>query len=230
MAGRSLDQAPARESKENVLERAPADQNRLRPQAATVDRDGRRFAVLGIEEDAVGERLDALRETVQLVERRGGVDRKAQLEHLAAGVLVDQASRRSEGDDLRLVHDDQAITELLRLFHIVRGQDDRHALLLEAVEAVPNQVPRLRVEPGGGLIEEQQIGLVDEGAGDREPPLHPTGKKLDVTTGTVRQLDEIEELLGALPGHITRQTEVAGVRIQVLVNMEFEVQRVGLWQ
>ena len=66
---------------------------------------------------------------------------------------------------LRLVHDHQAVAQLLRLVHVVGGQDERHALLLEAVEAVPEQVPRLRVEAGGGLVEQQQVGLVDERRG-----------------------------------------------------------------
>jgi len=70
----------------------------------------------GSASSAQGERTS---EAVELVQRRGGIDREAKFEHFAAGVLVDQAARRSEGDDLRLVHDDQAITELLRLIHVV---------------------------------------------------------------------------------------------------------------
>src|SRR6266480_6490167 len=119
MASRSLDEAPTGEAEEYVLERTAADQAGLGPQSAAVHRNRGCLAVAGVEEDAVGQHLDALRETLELVERRRGIDRKAKFEHLAGGVLVDEAARRAEGDDLRLVHDDQAITKLLGLIHVV---------------------------------------------------------------------------------------------------------------
>jgi hypothetical protein len=89
-------------------------------------------------------------------------------------------------------------------------------------------VARLRVEAGRGLVEQQQLGLVDERAGDREPSLHPTGKKLDVIPGPVFQLDELEELLGATPSEIPCQAEVAGIGDEVLVDVQLGVERVGL--
>src|SRR5438132_6340283 len=152
--GPSFDQAPAGQAEEDVFERAAPDQGGLWSQAAAVHGNGRRLAVAGVEQDPVGQCLDALGKAIQLLERRRAVDRKATLEHLATGVLVDQASRRAEGDDLRLVHHDQPIAELLRLIHVMRGQDDRHSLLLEAVETVPNEMARLWIESGGGFIEQ----------------------------------------------------------------------------
>ncbi len=111
----------------------------------------------------------------------------------------------------------------------MRGQGNRHALLLEAVETVPNQVPGLRVEARGGLVEQQKLRLVDKRARDREPALHPTGEKLDIIPGAVLELDKVEELLGSMPGDIARDPEIAGVGEQVFVDMEFDIERVGLW-
>ena len=87
-------------------------------------------------------------------------------------VLLDQLARRPFGHDLGLVHHDQPVAQLLGLVHVVRGQDERRALLLQAIEAVPDEVARLRVEAGRGLVEEDQVRLVDQRSSDGQAPLH----------------------------------------------------------
>ena len=192
-------------------------------------RRGGGFAVVRVEQHAVGQDLDALGDALELaIERWSRVNRKAEFEHLAGRVLVDQATRRPGRDDLRLVHHDQPVAQLLGLVHVVRGQDDGHALLLEPVKAIPNQVPRLRVEAGRGLVEQEKAGLVDERTGDREPSFHATGEGLDFVFGAVLELDELEQLLRAGSRDVTRNIEVAGVGEQVFVDPEFHVERVGL--
>jgi hypothetical protein len=34
-------------------------------------------------------------------------------------------------------------------------------------------MPRLRVEPGRRLVEQHEIGFIDQAARDRQPTLHP---------------------------------------------------------
>ena len=96
---------------------------------------------------------------------------------------VEYCSMSSRGEPsatiFGLVHDHEPVAQLLGLVHVVGRQDERHAALLEPVEPVPDQVARLRVEPGRGLVEQQQLGLVDERAGDREAPLHAARERLD---------------------------------------------------
>ena len=77
-------------------------------------------------------------------------------------MLLDQLARRALGDDPAAVHDDQPVAQLLGLVHVVGGEDERRPALLQPVEAIPDQVPGLRIEPGGGLVEQQQLGIVDE--------------------------------------------------------------------
>jgi hypothetical protein len=55
-------------------------------------------------------------------------------------------------------------------------------------------VAGLRVEAGRRLVEQQQLGLVDERAGDHEAPLHPARQRLDLVAGPLGQLDELEQL------------------------------------
>ena len=101
-------------------------------------------------------------------------------------------------DDAAAVHDDEPVAELLGLVHVVGGQHQRDALLLEPVQPVPQHVAGLRVEAGRRLVEQQQLGLVDQRPGDREPPLHAARQRLDPLVGPVAELHELEQLVGPL--------------------------------
>ena len=62
----------------------------------------------------------------------------------------------------------------------MRREDERDSSLLEAVEAVPHQVPRLRIKTRGRLVQEQQIGLIDEAPSDDQPALHAAAEIVDL--------------------------------------------------
>ena len=127
-----------------------------------------------------------------------------------------------------LVHHHEAVAQLLGLVHVVGGQHERDALLLEPVEAVPQDVAGLRVEAGRRLVEQQQLGLVDQRAGDRDPPLHPARQRLDLARGPLGELHEVEQLGGAALALGPREVEVAAVDDQVLGDRELVVELVGL--
>ena len=96
------------------------------------------------------------------------------------------------------------------------------------VEAVPQEVAGLGVETGGGLVEDQDLGVRDERAGDREPALHPPRQRVDLVVGPLGELGEVEQLLGPLADDPPGQVEVAAVDHQVVENGELEVERVLL--
>ena len=110
--------------------------------------DRGRLAVVGVDEHAVRQALDALADAVELpVERRRGRPTgKRSSVTSRVEYSLDQLARRALGDDLRLVHDDEPVAQLLGLVHVVRRQDQRHAALLEPVQPLPEQVAGLRVE------------------------------------------------------------------------------------
>ncbi len=127
-----------------------------------------------------------------------------------------------------VVHDHQAVAQLLGLVHVVRGEDEGDAALLEAEQAVPDDVPGLRVETGGGLVEDQDVRVVDEAPGDREAALHAAGQRVDLVVGALGELNEVEQLVGALVDQLARQPEVAAVDEQVLAHRQLVVQGVFL--
>jgi hypothetical protein len=110
----------------------------------------------------------------------------------------------------------------------VGRQHQRDALLLEPEQPVPEDVPGLGVESGGRLVEEQQVRVVDQRPGDRQPPLQAAGEAVDLLAALVGELEERQELVGP-GGHLgARQSEVAPVDQQVLAHRELGVERVVL--
>ena len=71
-----VDQRAPGQAQEDVLERRPADEHGLGLEAALVDGDRGRLAVVGVQQDAVGQVLDALGDAVELAVERLG-DRRA---------------------------------------------------------------------------------------------------------------------------------------------------------
>ena len=92
------------------------------------------------------------------------------------------------------VHDHEPVTELLGLVHVVRREHEGDARLLQSIEALPQHVARLRVETGGRLVEQQDLGLVDQGARDRQPALHAARQRVDPRVAAIGELHELQQL------------------------------------
>jgi hypothetical protein len=73
---------------------------------------------------------------------------------------------------------------------------------LQALQAFPDEVARLRVEPGGGFVEQQQFGVVDQRAGQRQTPLHAAGEGADVGVRLAGEAGEFQQT-GDLRGRIS---------------------------
>ena len=121
--------------------------------------------------EAAVERANELLDGVALVDR--------QLEHLPADMLRDQGAGRPLGDDPSLVHDHEPVTETFSLLHVVRRQDQRHALELEPLERGPDGVARLRVETGGRLIQDNEGWTVHQRPRNQETTAHPARQRED---------------------------------------------------
>jgi hypothetical protein len=108
-------------------------------------------------------------------------------------VRGDQLARRALGDEAPVVHDGEAVAEALGLVHEMRREQHRLALLQQLLQALPDQVARLRVEAGGRLVEEQQVGVVHQRARQRQAPLHAAGERVDLGVGAAGQPGELEQ-------------------------------------
>src|SRR5882757_6075644 len=79
--------------------------------------------------------------------------------------------------DTAALHDDDAVAEPLDLEHVVRGQEDGGVVRLAiALQMTPAPVGCVRIERGGRLVQQQQLGLVDQRLGKRNAGLLPGGE------------------------------------------------------
>ena len=73
-----------------------------------------------------------------------------------------ELGRRPEREQAPVVDDGQAVAELVGLLHVVRGEEDGLALAVQLAEDLPQREAALRIEPGGGLVEEEDRGAVHD--------------------------------------------------------------------
>ena len=76
-----------------------------------------------------------------------------------------ELTRSPSRDDLTVVHDRHAIRETLGFFHVVCRQEDRAPGPLELVDEIPELPAGLRIKSRCRLVEKEQIGIADQGAG-----------------------------------------------------------------
>ena len=101
--------------------------------------------------------------------------------------------------DAAALHDDDAVAQPLHLEHVVRRQQDGRAVgLAIGLEMLPDPVGGIGIERSRRLVQQQQLGLVDQRLGQRDAGLLPGG---EFAIGAVEEIAEIEiggELLDAL--------------------------------
>src|SRR3712207_5022477 len=78
--------------------------------------------------------------------------------------------RSALGEDAPVLDDRDAVGERLRLVEVVRGEEDGLAQPRQRAHGVPRGAARRRVEPGRGLVEEDQLGVSDERQREVQPP------------------------------------------------------------
>ncbi len=90
---------------------------------------------------------------------RGG---DGHFDHLASQITLQLLRSALAHDDAR-VDDGDPGGQLVGLFEVLGSEHDGHAVFfVEPHDLVPYGAPRRRVETGGGLIEEENLGLMDE--------------------------------------------------------------------
>src|SRR5204862_5746141 len=89
------------------------------------------------------------------------------------------------------------------------------------VELAPEQVGSDRVERAERLVEEEQLGLVEEGAAERQPLKHPARERADALTPDAPQPEALEQHAGTLPplGHAIEPS----VEVEVLERRQLAV-------
>ncbi len=127
------------------------------------------------------------------------------------------------GQHLAAIDDRDAGAQLLELGQDVAADEDRLAQRAQFAEQLAKLDPCPRVEAGGGLVEEQDLGVVDERVRQAEPLLHAARQRLDVLVALVAEVDELEEVADHASSAGRRDAVAASEEVEVLPDLHVVV-------
>ena len=108
------------------------------------------------------------------------------------------------------------------------GQQNRFALLQQQLQPLPHQVPRLRVQAGGWLVQQQQFGIVHQRARQAQAPFHSARELAGFGVGLGGQRRKLQQRRNARADRRVLHAEVAPVDQQVFRAGEVRIQRIHL--
>ncbi len=138
------------------------------------------------------------------------------LDALAADLGL-QLARRALCDGATVVDDDDVVGELIGLFEVLGGQQQRGAGGDELADDVPEAEAAAGIEPGGGLVEEQHRRRRDQRHREVEPAAHAAGVGLDAAVGGVGEVEALEQLAGPSRGRLPAEAVEPPDHVEVLV-------------
>ena len=95
------------------------------------------------------------------------------------------------------------VRNLLQIAGDVGGHQNGVVLLLNKVQQhIQNVVPDHRVQAAGGFVQDQRLGVVGEGDGDRQLHLHPLGELLEGLVRGQGKLLQKAEVGRFIPGAV----------------------------
>ena len=134
--------------------------------------------------------------SVGAARRRGTAASSAAASGVAVAVDVDrpraaagELGDRALGDDAAAVDDRRDVAGLLDLVEQVRGEQHRAALVDELADQAADLEDAGRVEAVHRLVEDQQLGVGEQAAGDAEALAHAERVRLDLVVGAGGEAD-----------------------------------------
>ncbi|CRM87630.1 hypothetical protein [Pseudomonas sp. 22 E 5] len=143
----------------------------------------------------------------------------------AAGCNGCQFAAQAVGDQLAAI-EHQAMFELLGLFHVGGGHQQRQlwALAAHGVDQLPETPARQWVDAGGGLVENQQIRVVDQRAAQAELLFHTAGQLARRAFCEARKVGGQQQVAHALLAIGFGQAEQRGKETDVFADGQLRIQ------
>ena len=104
-------------------------------------------------------------------------------------------ARRADGDDAAFIDDGHAVAELLGFFDVVGGQQDGALLAAQVQDEFVDFEAGLGVESGGGLVEEEDLRIVEHGERQGQALLLPAGEFGVLRVALLPELEALQELI-----------------------------------
>ena len=96
---------------------------------------------------------------------------------------------------MTVIHDGDAIAQLLRLVHVVGGEHHRLALGLDRLDPLPEVVTSLGIQPCGGFVQKQQFGVAEQGQGQQQALTLAAGELAAVPVDELAKGAQLDEQL-----------------------------------
>src|SRR4051812_45186461 len=135
-----------------------------------------------------------------------------------------QGGHRVVGDDLAAAQHDDAAAHLLHGLEHVRAVDDGLAAFGEDADQVTHHQRGGDVEPRFGLVEDHDVGVVQERAGDQHLLAHPLRIAADRLLRGIAEAEQIEQRGDPLVEHAGRQLAQAADQLEMLAAGEERIQ------
>ena len=129
--------------------------------------------------------------------------------------------------NLPAVQDHHAIADVFDVREQMRTQQNRGSPSPEFQQQILHLAGADGIEAGGRLIEDQQLGIVDQRLGEPEAATHPLRVLADRPTLDLREPDHVEKFVDATLPRAAVEPEDATVVVEGLTGVEEPVQ-VGL--
>ena len=82
----------------------------------------------------------------------------------------------------------------LGFLHVMRGEDHGQSLAVAEVDEILEEVAaRAGIEPGRRLVEQHEIGLVQQSLGELDPTREAAGEALDVVGRALGETEAVEQ-------------------------------------
>ena len=114
--------------------------------------------------------------------------------------MVQEVRRGALLHDDAIGHEEDPVADLPGKAHLVGDDDGGHARLDQGPDDREHLPHHLRVQGGGGLVEEHHVRLHSQGPHDGQPLLLAAGELAGVLVLLVQQPDPIQEAQGLLVG------------------------------
>jgi len=101
-------------------------------------------------------------------------------------------SGRSHGYDLAFVHNGNTVAKALCFFNIMSGEHHSSLFRFQFFQQVVNFQANLRIKPGCGLIEKQQLRIIYQRQGQRKALLLPAGERFIKRIALFPELQALE--------------------------------------
>ena len=95
--------------------------------------------------------------------------------------------------DLSPVQYRQIVAELFGLFHIMGGDEYRHAVITPQIQQpIPHCAARNRIQPDGRFVQKQDCRTMQHGLGKLQPAYHAAGIRANQLVCRINQPHEFE--------------------------------------